>query len=106
MEYSLLSGMLASEHITPIPHDSLNQQVEDTIFEVPWHRFAEHSAVFEGMFRIPHVGDAENIEGKSEGHPITLEGYQEADFRALIKVLYPAYAESLSLTVAVLTNGM
>ncbi|RXW13601.1 hypothetical protein EST38_g12251 [Candolleomyces aberdarensis] len=65
-------------------------QVEDAIFEVPRHRFTEHSAVFEGMFHIPQAGDAESVEGTSEGFPITLEGYEAADFRALIKVLYPA----------------
>ncbi|RXW13995.1 hypothetical protein EST38_g11858 [Candolleomyces aberdarensis] len=63
-------------------------KVENSIFEVPRHRFTEYSEIFEDMFSIPQAGDG--VEGKDEGHPITLDGYESADFRALITVLYPA----------------
>ncbi|KAJ2921992.1 hypothetical protein H1R20_g15101, partial [Candolleomyces eurysporus] len=33
--------------------------------------------------------DGQDIEGRSTGRPIVLEGYRAADFAALIKVLYP-----------------
>ncbi|KAJ2924442.1 hypothetical protein H1R20_g12645, partial [Candolleomyces eurysporus] len=67
-------------------------KVEETIFEAPQYRFTEYSEVFADMFRLPQVEDgrdAVNVEGRSKGHPIVLEGYKACDFAALIKVLYP-----------------
>ena len=99
-------------HTTYLPssfirHDSSrrNVQVEDTVFEVPRYRFTEHSEVFADMFHIPQAGEATSLEGKDEAHPITLDGYQAADFRALAKVLYPAYVESFILPVTASTHG-
>ncbi|KAJ2925175.1 hypothetical protein H1R20_g11919, partial [Candolleomyces eurysporus] len=74
-------------------------KVEDTIFQVPQRRFTENSEVFADMFLIPQAGDAEDVEGRDKEHPIVLDGYEAADLRALMKVLYPAYVDSLSLLV-------
>ncbi|KAJ2929573.1 hypothetical protein H1R20_g7522, partial [Candolleomyces eurysporus] len=63
-------------------------KVEEIIFEVPRYRFSESSEVFETMFDLP-PGSEGNVEGRDEGHPIVLEGYQAAHFDALLKVLYP-----------------
>ncbi|KAJ2924437.1 hypothetical protein H1R20_g12652, partial [Candolleomyces eurysporus] len=75
-------------------------KVEDTIFQVPQHRFTEHSEVFADMFLLPQAGDAESVEGKDKEHPIRLESYKAADFKALVKLLYPlpVISDSYSLT--------
>ncbi|RXW14139.1 hypothetical protein EST38_g11714 [Candolleomyces aberdarensis] len=64
-------------------------KVEDTIFQVPQHRFTEHSEIFADMFLMPQAGDAKSVEGKDKEHPILLESYKAADFKALVKLLYP-----------------
>jgi hypothetical protein len=46
------------------------------------------------MFCLPACNE-ELIEGSHEGRPVVLEGYQAADFDALLKVLYPTYATSI-----------
>jgi hypothetical protein len=63
-------------------------QVEESVFEAPRYRFAEHSEVFDAMFHLPAGSDG-NVEGRDEDHPIVLEGYQAAHFEALLKVLCP-----------------
>ena len=40
---------------------------------------------------MPQAGDSQGIEGKDKEHPIVLESYKAADFRALVKLLYPAW---------------
>ncbi|RXW18251.1 hypothetical protein EST38_g7601 [Candolleomyces aberdarensis] len=65
-------------------------KVKGTIFQVPPHRFTEHSEDFANMFHMPRAGHAESVEGKDKEHPIVLDDYEAADFRALMKVLYPA----------------
>jgi hypothetical protein len=69
----------------------VNDQVEDTVFEVPRHRLIEHSEILADMFALPQGGDGESIEGTNEDRPIILEGYKAADFCALITLLYPQY---------------
>ncbi|RXW14603.1 hypothetical protein EST38_g11254 [Candolleomyces aberdarensis] len=64
-------------------------KVEDTIFQVPQHRFKEYSEVFADMFLLPLAGDVKSVEGKDKEHPIALESYRAADFKALVKLLYP-----------------
>ena len=86
----------------------LGAQVEEMIFEVPRNRFTDNSEVFADMFRLPQVADGSNaadVEGRNKDHPIFLEGYQAADFAALLKVLYPSYVKSLNLQAAVLTQS-
>jgi hypothetical protein len=41
------------------------------------------------MFSLPVGGEPENAEGRSDEHPIILEGYKAADFQALLKIIYP-----------------
>ena len=44
------------------------------------------------MFSVP-TGEENRGEGKSDDHPIVLEGYRRDDFKALLKVIYySAYA--------------
>ncbi|RXW11801.1 hypothetical protein EST38_g14054 [Candolleomyces aberdarensis] len=38
---------------------------------------------------LEETHDAINVEGRSKGYPLILEGYKARDFGALIKVLYP-----------------
>ncbi|RXW11712.1 hypothetical protein EST38_g14143 [Candolleomyces aberdarensis] len=75
-------------------------KVEDTIFQVPQHWFTEHSEVFVDMFLMPQAGDEKSVEGKDKEHPILLESYKAADFKALVELLYPlpAISESYSST--------
>jgi hypothetical protein len=49
------------------------------------------------MFLLP-VGDGQE-EGRSEERPIVLDGYKAIEFNALIKALYPTYAERCSQLV-------
>ncbi|KAJ2932332.1 hypothetical protein H1R20_g4760, partial [Candolleomyces eurysporus] len=72
-------------------------KVEEIIFEVPRYRFSESSEVFETMFDLP-PGSEGNVEGRDEGHPIVLEGYEAAHFDALLKVLYPTPDDLISGT--------
>ncbi|KAJ2924435.1 hypothetical protein H1R20_g12650, partial [Candolleomyces eurysporus] len=69
-------------------------KVEDTIFQVPQHRFTEHSEVFAAMFLLPQAGNAKSVEGKTTERRILLESYKAADFKALVKLLYPPPAIS------------
>lgn len=49
------------------------------------------------MFLMPpgSVGEDDNpVEGLNEDRPIILEGYLEADFEALLKVLYPRFLDA------------
>ncbi|RXW13997.1 hypothetical protein EST38_g11856 [Candolleomyces aberdarensis] len=71
-------------------------KVKGTIFQVPPHRFTEHSEDFANMFHMPRAGHAESVEGKDKEHPIVLDDYEAADFRALMKVLYPAPKDVIS----------
>ena len=56
-------------------------QVEGVLFEVPQRPFQEQSEVFRDMF-------SHNPEGKTDVHPIRLEGIQADDFRALLKFMF------------------
>jgi hypothetical protein len=68
-------------------------QVEETIFQVPRYRFTQYSEVFADMFLMPQAegaSDLVNVEKRDREHPVLLEGYQAADFAALVKILYPS----------------
>lgn len=64
---------------------------------MPRHRFNYFSEVFEGLFLLPPKAEpgAEFGEGRSNEHPIVLEGYKQEEFKALLKVMYPLYASHL-----------
>ncbi|KAJ2912935.1 hypothetical protein MD484_g7493, partial [Candolleomyces efflorescens] len=79
-------------------------KVEDTVFEAPRSRFAEHSEVFETMFCLP-AGRGETVEGRDEDHPVVLEGYQASHFHALLKVLYPTPDNMISGSIALDKDG-
>ncbi|KAJ7812026.1 hypothetical protein B0H14DRAFT_3879861 [Mycena olivaceomarginata] len=63
-------------------------QVEDNIFNVPRYHFERSSEIFAGMLALP-AGDSVNVEGRTDENPVVLEGISSADFRALLKALYP-----------------
>ncbi|TFK16504.1 hypothetical protein FA15DRAFT_698737 [Coprinopsis marcescibilis] len=61
-------------------------KVEGFLFAVGRDEFAALSDVFAGMYLLP---SNEAVDGRDESHPIMLEGYLKADFRSLLKVMYP-----------------
>jgi hypothetical protein len=63
-------------------------QVEDNIFNVPRYHFERSSEIFAGMLALP-ADDSVNVEGRTDENPVVLEGISSADFRALLKALYP-----------------
>lgn len=65
-------------------------QVDSTSFRVPRRAFTAASPLFETMFHLPSREEGNQVEGKSDGNPIMLEGYQAVDFDALLRVLYPS----------------
>ncbi|KAI0366808.1 hypothetical protein BV20DRAFT_951470 [Pilatotrama ljubarskyi] len=69
--------------------------VENRLFKVPKHRFANKSKVFEDMFALP-PGDATTAEGESDDKPVRLYGIGKEEFRALLRVIHhaPSYEEA------------
>ncbi|KAH6885461.1 hypothetical protein BKA70DRAFT_124242 [Coprinopsis sp. MPI-PUGE-AT-0042] len=65
-------------------------QVENVLFSVPRHHFAESEGIFGTLFTLPQ-GDPSNekAEGTCAEHPIVLSQDRAEDFRALMKILYP-----------------
>ncbi|KAJ7312369.1 hypothetical protein DFH08DRAFT_717582 [Mycena albidolilacea] len=63
-------------------------QVEGRIFNVPRYHFERSSEIFATMLTLP-AGDGAHPEGHSAEYPVVLEGISSADFRALLKALYP-----------------
>jgi hypothetical protein len=63
-------------------------KVEGTLFCVPRHHFIEQSKVFCDMLELPVVTD-KVPDGSSDGQPLRLEGVNEADFRELLRVMFP-----------------
>ncbi|KAF6760917.1 hypothetical protein DFP72DRAFT_959572 [Ephemerocybe angulata] len=70
-------------------------QVEDTLFHVPRHGFAQSEA-FRDMFRLPAPKNGKGVEGQSDDHPIVLEGYKVKDFESFLKLLYPSMESGIS----------
>ena len=69
--------------------DSLNLQVENTLFRVPRHRFEQESDVFRDMFQLP-VAENTIPDGYSDEQPLRLDGVAKEDFRQLLRVMFPA----------------
>ncbi|KAJ7655374.1 hypothetical protein B0H17DRAFT_1021590 [Mycena rosella] len=63
-------------------------QVENSIFNVPRFQFERSSEIFATTFTLPPA-DGTKPEGSSPHNPFKLEGISSADFRALLKLLYP-----------------
>jgi hypothetical protein len=55
---------------------------------VPRYPFVRTSEVFRDMFSLP-VPDIPSVEGSSDENPLFLEGVDKADFRCLLKVMFP-----------------
>ncbi|KAF5341064.1 hypothetical protein D9611_006140 [Ephemerocybe angulata] len=70
-------------------------QVENTLFHVPRHGFAQSEA-FQAMFRLPAPKGGKPVEGQSDRHPIVLEGYKVKDFESFLKLLYPSMESGVS----------
>ncbi|KAJ3496254.1 hypothetical protein NMY22_g19837 [Coprinellus aureogranulatus] len=64
-------------------------KVENTIFRVFQHEIAAASPVFRSMFAHPKGVGGQATGAKADGAPIVLEGRRAADFKALLRVLYP-----------------
>ncbi|KAJ2912936.1 hypothetical protein MD484_g7494, partial [Candolleomyces efflorescens] len=74
-------------------------KVQETVFEVNRRRLTNYSDIFADMFHLPQINDERNaidMEGGSKENPIYLEGYEAADFAALIVVLYPSLEDMIS----------
>jgi hypothetical protein len=63
-------------------------EVEGTLFCVPRHHFIEQSEVFRDMFELPVATDTVP-DGLSDEQPLQLEGVSEADFRQLLRLMFP-----------------
>ncbi|EIW80270.1 hypothetical protein CONPUDRAFT_57507, partial [Coniophora puteana RWD-64-598 SS2] len=73
--------------------------VEDALFRVPRHVLETSSEVFRDMFLLPvGVGSA---EGKTDRHPVVLEGVSSHTFKLLLKVLLK-FSYSMDAWTAVL----
>ncbi|KAJ7631380.1 hypothetical protein DFH06DRAFT_1101857 [Mycena polygramma] len=67
--------------------DSITFQVEDRLFKVPRYQFEQNSEIFGGTFTLPRGPN--DVEGESDEKPLLLAGISSADFRRLLKALYP-----------------
>ncbi|KAJ7496812.1 hypothetical protein FB451DRAFT_1359348 [Mycena latifolia] len=63
-------------------------QVENTIFKVPRFQFDRNSEIFATTFTLPPATGGKP-EGTSASNPFKLEGISSADFKTLLKLLYP-----------------
>ncbi|TFK74680.1 hypothetical protein BDN72DRAFT_833209 [Pluteus cervinus] len=63
-------------------------QVENCLFKLPRHEFVSNSEFFRGLFSVP-IPEAKQPDGQSDEQPLRLDGILEADFRVLVKLLYP-----------------
>ncbi|KAF7356245.1 hypothetical protein MVEN_00956000 [Mycena venus] len=63
-------------------------KVEECLFNVPRYHFERSSEIFATTFTLP-AGDGVHVEGQSDDNPVFLGGISSADFRALLRVLYP-----------------
>ncbi|KAJ7812016.1 hypothetical protein B0H14DRAFT_2858373 [Mycena olivaceomarginata] len=68
--------------------ETITFRVEGRIFNVPRYHFERSSEIFATMLTLP-AGDGVHPEGHSAEYPVVLEGVSSADFRALLKALYP-----------------
>jgi hypothetical protein len=65
-------------------------QVENVLFSVPRHHFADSEGIFGTLFTLPQEqNSSQKAEGTCAEHPIMLSQDKAEDFRALMKVLYP-----------------
>ncbi|GLB40856.1 hypothetical protein LshimejAT787_0900710 [Lyophyllum shimeji] len=62
--------------------------VEGYLFSVPRYYFAHASDIFWSTFSLP-PGDGKTQEGSSDSCPFVLEGVSRADFKGLLRVMYP-----------------
>ncbi|KAJ7314358.1 hypothetical protein DFH08DRAFT_716740, partial [Mycena albidolilacea] len=76
--------------------ETITFQVEGRIFNVPRYHFERSSEIFATMLTLP-AGDGVHPEGHSADYPVVLEGVSSADFRALLKVLYPDIPRVLTM---------
>lgn len=76
-------------HLVPMLFKPTSQQVESTVLRVHKRNFEIESQVFRDMFCTPQ---ADCTEGKSDEHPLFLDGIRYQDFLPLMKVLFDRYA--------------
>ncbi|KAI0737459.1 hypothetical protein C8Q80DRAFT_1125429 [Daedaleopsis nitida] len=64
-------------------------QVENVLFKVARRPFEQDSSAFASTFSLPSQDHAHGVEGGTDEHPIYLAGVTEAEFRSLLRVLFP-----------------
>ncbi|KAF5372392.1 hypothetical protein D9615_009316 [Tricholomella constricta] len=91
------STSTAAPHINnakKVPHDDeyylepIIFLVEGHLFSVPRHYFASASDIFSTTFSLP-PGQGKSQEGSSDASPFVLQGISRADFKGLLRVMYP-----------------
>ncbi|KAF5340326.1 hypothetical protein D9611_007969 [Ephemerocybe angulata] len=61
-------------------------QVESKVYRVPRYRLERFSDIFKDMFNLPPANEK---EGKSDEHPIVLEGCASFQFESLLSIMFP-----------------
>ncbi|KAH6910233.1 hypothetical protein BKA70DRAFT_1100709 [Coprinopsis sp. MPI-PUGE-AT-0042] len=78
--------------------DGVSFLVDDCLFKVPRRRFALSSKTFAAS----HLLDVDDwhldLDGATESRPIVLEGASAAEFRSLLKLLFPVYTSSVQFS--------
>jgi len=64
-------------------------RVGGILLRVPKHHFVEQSEVFRDMFELPVANDTVP-DGLSDEQPLRLEGVSIADFRQLLRAMFPS----------------
>jgi len=68
--------------------------VEGCLFKLPRAPFERNSEVFQDMFGLP-VPENTVTDGSSDENPLRLDGVKKADFRQLLKVMFPRFPREL-----------
>ena len=83
------ASLLLTRHDVTLgrPPTSLSVHVENRLFRIHRHFFAENSPIFNSMFSLPRVPNAPG-EGASDENPIYLSGVTELEFETLLRYFY------------------
>ncbi|KAF9049080.1 hypothetical protein BJ165DRAFT_1075766 [Panaeolus papilionaceus] len=68
------------------------RKAEDRVFSVPKSELIKHGTYFQLLFRD---GPADSA-GRSEQHPIILDGVSKTHFHNFLRLIYPLYASPTS----------
>ncbi|RDB16607.1 hypothetical protein Hypma_002794 [Hypsizygus marmoreus] len=79
--------------------ESVVFQVEGYLFSVPRYYFTSCSDIFASTFSLP-PGESTLQEGSSDEHPFILESISRADFKGLLRVMYPLQTSQVGSDLA------